>query len=133
MSAMSSSSICGNKNLLSMARYRSPLTVTAAPCSYSTKFGTRCHGAKIRSTLLEVKRLKKTGNIYNFLSLRLVISIPKTLSFSISALIQSGWEYLSFSIPMSGNIYLFISLSLSADWSSIYLFLSFSLSLLSIK
>ena len=46
--------------------------------------------------------------------------------FSISELIQSDREYISFSIPMSGNIYLFLSLSLFADWSSIYLFLYLS-------
>ena len=37
MSFISSFSLFGNKNSLSMARWRSPLTVTAAPCSFSKK------------------------------------------------------------------------------------------------
>ena len=39
MSSMSSSSIFGNKNSLSLSRQRSPLTVTLARCSFSKKNG----------------------------------------------------------------------------------------------
>ena len=68
------------------------------------------------ASLLEVKRLKKIGTgglekiehfylspTHHFASLKLYLFLSPHLS------------RLSFSIPMSGNIYLFLSLSLSAD------------------
>ena len=72
------------------------------------------------SLLLEVKRLKKIGTgglkkIKHFYLSQPITLHLQTLSFSISAFVQSDREYLSFSIPMPGNIYLFLSLSLSAD------------------
>ena len=78
------------------------------------------------------KKIEKDGN-WGIGKDRTFLSLPDiTLSpqNSIFVYLRTYPERpgISFSTPMPGNIYIFLSLSLSADWSSIYLFLYISLS-----
>ena len=77
MLPISSYSIFVNKNLFNMARYRSPLTVTDSPCSFSKKYGPIM-------PLDQNPHQKVTRFVYNGFSMyALGVSVPQRRQFRL--------------------------------------------------